>query len=175
MGKVERCHLWWGADKRIFNKGRGRGNNAAHPHNVSTKCKKNCANGDTVAKKGSRETIATGPKTIKKCQRICPETTALRQYLGNVSGVELPKWAAAAGLRPRLRNGIICFKTERKNQENPDQIFVPLAIRVLLTKRMHVGTQAGHVGYKKTLAKLRQNYIWGSMALNAQRVINTCI
>ena len=40
---------------------------------------------------------------------------------------------------------------------------------------MHVGTQAGHLGYKRTLAKLRQRYVWGSMATDVQRVLRVCI
>ena len=41
---------------------------------------------------------------------------------------------------------------------------VPRSFRIPVIQRLHVGTEVGHTGYKKTLAKLRIRYIWETMA-----------
>lgn len=113
--------------------------------------------------RGSRKIEETGRNTIKEYQRICPD--ALRQYLVNASEAELSKGAVSAGLKPELRKGIICFTSQAQHQITSDQVFVPIAIRVSLIQRMPVGTQAGHVGYKRTLTKLRQSIFGGAWQL----------
>lgn len=99
----------------------------------------------------------------------------MRQYSEKVSGAKLPKWAVEAGLKPKLRNGVIFFKMEKEDQEVPDRTFVPLTARAFLIQSRHVETQAGHVGYKRTSAKVRQKYVWGSKALHTHKVMKTCI
>lgn len=87
----------------------------------------------------------------------------------------MPKWAKTVGLKPKARDGILCFNTKRRADELPCGIFVHVTLRVPLIQRMHVGTQAGHIGYERTLAKLRQQYIWGNMAADVQKASKMCI
>lgn len=64
----------------------------------------------------SRAMIIAGPNTVKGCQKLCAETTALRQYLERIPGAELLKWAVEAVLISKLKNMILCFKTEKEDQ-----------------------------------------------------------
>ena len=40
---------------------------------------------------------------------------------------------------------------------------------------MHAVRDAGHFGYKRTLAKLRQRYVWPNMTSDVKGVMQTCI
>lgn len=92
-----------------------------------------------------------------------------------VLGAELPKWAVTAGLKPKARDGILRFNTEREADQPPDRSFVPVALRVPWIQRMHVGEQAKHVGYKRTLANLVQRHIWGNIATHVQNALKMCV
>lgn len=79
-----------------------------------------------------RESLrVTGSKTIKENQKYmlrneCVEAISRRN---DVLGVKLPKWAVEANLKPRLRSRILCFKTEKEDEEVSDRVFVPATIK----------------------------------------------
>ena len=108
---------------------------------------------------------------------MCPESIALMQYVNNVPGAELPAWVQRAGLRPVLRDGVICLASWKatEGEEKPDRIFVPTHLRVPLVQRVHAGRYAGHVGRKKTPAKLRLRYLWGTMTADVDKVTRACV
>ena len=116
----------------------------------------------------SRQVLLSWDRTIQEAQALCHETIALRQYLDNVPGAELPKWVRAAGLRPVLRDGVLCLaKCDKVRDEKPARIHVPVHLRVALIQGLDAGRHAGHFGRKKTLAKLQQRYFWGAMSLRS--------
>ena len=77
---------------------------------------------------------------------------------------KLSKLVAAAKLKPVLRGGVLCLASDEPKADNKhERIHVPVHLRTPLIQRMHCGTYAGHFGFKKTLAKLQQRYIWGAI------------
>ena len=81
----------------------------------------------------------------------------------------------AAGLKPVKRDGVISSRDMEAGAEKTDRIHVPVTFRVPLIQRLHVGREAGHLGYERTLARLRERYIWGRMAKDVVRVMKTCV
>ena len=76
---------------------------------------------------------------------MCHQTIALRQYLDNVPGAELPKWVRAAGIRPVLRDGVLCLtKWDKAADDQPARIHVPVHLRVPLIQNLHAGKHTSH-------------------------------
>ena len=115
--------------------------------------------------------------TIRQAQALCPEAIALRQYIEKAPGAELPIWVHKAGLRPRLREGVICLSSWRvtEDEDRPDRVFVPIHLRVPLIQRLHADCFSGHMGKKKTLARLKTRYLWGTMPKDVDKVTKTCV
>lgn len=63
-----------------------------------------------------------GINTIKEGQSICEKAVALRQYIEEAPGADLPKWAVDAGIEHKMRKGILCFNTEKNSKEGTDTI-----------------------------------------------------
>lgn len=123
-----------------------------YPRLLATTCERGRTNGDAAAWQGVWENEY---EYYKECKRLCAETIALRQYVEEARDAELFKWTVTAGSELGVKNGVLCFKTEKDAEETPDKIFVPVAVRVPLIQGIHVDTQAGHLGHKRALAKLR--------------------
>lgn len=69
------------------------------------------------AREKEQKTNSNRPKHNKKVLEQMSETISLRQYSEKASGAELLICAEEAGVKPKLRNRILCFKTEKKDQE----------------------------------------------------------
>ena len=52
-------------------------------------------------------------------------------------------------------------------------MFVPTHLPVPLVQRVHAGCYSGHMGLKKTLAKLRLRYLWGTMSSDVDKDLQT--
>ena len=81
------------------------------------------------------------------------------------------------GVEPVLRDGVTCLASWKVSEgdERPDRVFVPTHLRVPLVQRVHAGCYSGHMGRKKTLAKLLLRYLWGTMSADVDKVLRTCI
>ena len=124
----------------------------------------------------SRKMLPPGTATIREAQKWCPETLALQQYLDRVLGAELPTWVQAGHLKPVLRDGVLCLaQQESSDDPRPDRIHVPVHLRVPLIRRIHTDKVTGHHGYKKTVALLKERYLWGSMCADVAKVLKTCM
>ena len=124
----------------------------------------------------SRQTLPPGNRTIQEAQALCAECIVLRQYLDNMPEARLPQWVQSAGLRPVLRDGVLCLaKLETSPDVKPARVVVPKHLRVPLIQRAHAGTFAGHFGRKKTLAKLRERYLWESLSSDVSKVFRMCV
>lgn len=115
--------------------------------------------------------------TILEGQKCCPETLSLLEFLNNVPGATLPKWVIKEGVKPVIRQGILCLKS---TMQNPDpkskipRIHIPVHMRVPLIQRMHIDRYSGHYGKKKTIARLRNHYLWANMAADVEKVLRMC-
>ena len=106
-----------------------------------------------------RMEVHPGDITIRKAQAVCCECIVFRQYIEKAPGAEILRWLVAAGVKAILRDGVICLAYLDNTGYKPDRILGPREIRIRLIKRIDVGIGAGHIGYKKILAKLRARYI----------------
>ena len=174
VAEAERCQACWGPARPFLTRG-GEGSHSLTEAAARERAKELV---DLETDKGpgtSRPTLPPGKTTIAEAQALCHETLLLRQYLDNMPGAMLPRWVTAAGLRPVLRDGVLCLANmDPQATEKHERIHVPLQLRAPLVQRMHCGKFAGHFGRKKTLAKLQKRYIWGSMARDVTNVLKTC-
>lgn len=72
-------------------------------------------------------------------------------------GAMLPKVVTAEGLRPVVRDGVLClanFDSQAKDEH--ERIYVPVQLRAPLVQRMHCGKFACHFGRKMTLPELQE-------------------
>ena len=175
--QAQRCQACWGQTHPFLTRGGG-GENGDATDDLRERAKRALERErGPVGTQERREVLPPGSQTIKEAQAVCPESIALAQYINNVHGAELPAWVQRAGLRPVLRDGVVCLASWKvaEGEERPDRIFVPTHLRVPLVQRVHAGCYAGHMGRKKTLAKLRVRYLWGTMAADVDKVTKTCV
>lgn len=183
IDEAERCQACWGPTRAFLT--RGGEKRAKTSHNETQPLTLNVAHEradelialETDPGPGtSRKMLPPGPASIREAQKWCPETLMLRQYLDKVPGAELPTWVRAGHLKPVLRDGVLCLaKMEPGDDDRPDRIHVPLHLRVPLIQRTHVDKVSGHSGYKKTLAKLKERYLWGTMSTDVAKTLKMCM
>lgn len=63
-----------------------------------------------------RQIDETGKNMIRKCQRLCQECVVIRQYVERRPNAELFKWAINAGLKPRVKDEVLCFARKRRKK-----------------------------------------------------------
>ena len=171
-----RCQSCWGPARTFLEGGGGpeTENTTLSKEQMAEKATKLVREQENGVEKMKLE-VHPGDITIKEAQATCDECIVFRQYIEKTPGAELPRWVVAAGLKPILKEGVICLAYLDNTGDKPDRILVPRVIRIPLIQRMHIGIGAGHIGYKRTLAKLRARYIWGTMAGDVMRVMKTCL
>ena len=98
----------------------------------------------------------------------------LKEFLDIFTGnAERPEWCQISARSPALksfwaqwdrmvvRDGILYRRFE---SDSGDQIFwqvvVPVSLRKMVLKELHNSKSAGHLGEKKTLARLRERFYW---------------
>lgn len=58
--------------------------------------------------------------------------------------------------------------------EDDEAIYIPKKYRNHITHYYHFGTQGGHQGANKTLARIRQHFRWPKMKDDIQEIKDTC-
>ena len=186
IAEAERCQACWGPTRSFLTRGgeqkeptkeAAAGNNeSVTVTNAHARAEELIAQETEPGPGKSRKILPPGTATMREAQAWCPETLALRQYLDRVLGAELPTWVQAGHLKPVLRSGVLCLAHQEPGSEpRPDRIHVPVHLRVPLIQRMHTDKATGHHGYKKTLALLKERYLWGSMCADVAKVLKTCM
>ena len=177
VAQAQRCQACWGQTHPFLTRGGGE-NGSSSTGELRDKAKR-ALDRDLHPKEAEerQDVLPPGLTTMKEAQAVCSEAIALRQYINNVPGAELPAWVQRAGLRPVLRDGVLCLASWKVTEEDerPDRVFVPTHLRIPLVQRVHAGCQSGHMGRKKTLAKLRLRYLWGTMSADVDKVMKTCV
>ena len=161
---TERCQSCWGQHNAF----QTRGGVQTLPFTAQTPAVQPRSTGVS-----NKPETAPGLTTMQEAQSICPETIALRQYLDGGWGARLPKWVEVAELMPVLNHGVLCLRKRDGDGTRRDRIHVPIHLRTPIVQRLHAGREAGHFGYKKTLAKLHQRYIWPNMTRDVKKVMRT--
>ena len=177
VAQAQRCQACWGQTLPFLTRGGG-GEIENGTSELRERAKRALEReGNPVNAQERQKPLPPGAESIKEAQAVCPECIALVQYINNVPGAELPAWVQRAGLKPVLRDGVLCLASWKTNggEERPDRIFVPTHLRVPLVQRVHAERYAGHMGKKKTLAKLRLRYLWGTMTADVDKVTKTCV
>ena len=189
IAEAERCQACWGPTRSFLTRGGGQkesSNEAAAQNTLNdepvTVAMAHGRADELLAQEKdpgpgkSQKILPPGTATMREAQAWCPETLALRQYLDRVLGAELPTWVQAGHLKPVLRNGVLCLAHQEPGSEpRPDKIHVPIHLRVPLIQRVHTDKVTGHHGYKKTLALLKERYLWSSMCADVAKVLKTCM
>ena len=108
VAQAEKCQSCWGQARTFLTRG-GEGNAIASPthHFLLQRANEIVQKETQLPERESRMTEEAGTNTIRECQKLCPETIAIRQYVEQVPGAALPKWAVVAGLKPKVRDGIL--------------------------------------------------------------------
>lgn len=128
-----------------------------------------------VSEGDKRPDTEAGQETIRYLQKSDAECIEVRQYMAGIAGARLPSWALRANLAPTDVDGVLCLKsTEPQHHDKAPLILLPQAARIAIVQRMHLGPEAGHFGRKKTLARIRNRYVWGTMARDVAKVLRTC-
>ena len=173
--EVQRCQACWGQTQPFLTRGGG-GDGKTRAEQIQERARIAInRKGHPESSGGAQGEPVPWMTTIKEAQAVCPEAIALMQYVHNVPSAQLPLWVQRAGLRPVSRDGVLCLASWRTagEEEKTDRVFVPTHLRVPLIQRVHAGGYSGHMGKKKTLAKLRLRYLWGTMSTDVDKVMKT--
>jgi len=73
-----------------------------------------------------------------------------------------------------MRNGIVCEVSTDKCKEIDPKIVIPTKLRVKIMSIGHEIPMAGHLGTKKTLNRIRQNFVWPGMTKDIREFCKTC-
>lgn len=87
---------------------------------------------------------------------MCPKAIATRQYADKIPRAGLRKKVIRKRLKSKII-GVLILKIMKRLEIA--RIFVPVALRVSLIQKIHLGAQMGHIGLKKTSAKTRERYV----------------
>ncbi len=73
-----------------------------------------------------------------------------------------------------LHQGVLCRRWRESDGGEFLQVVVPRPLREALVLLAHAGPMAGHLGVRKTVARLRRNFWWPSMAGEVSTVLKGC-
>ena len=73
-----------------------------------------------------------------------------------------------------LRGGVLYRRWREGDDGELLQVVVPVQLREALVLLAHEGPMAGHLGNRKTVARLRRNFWWPGMASNVANIIKCC-
>ncbi|PHJ23293.1 retrovirus-related pol polyprotein from transposon [Cystoisospora suis] len=164
VNPAERCRECWG-QHNAFSAGGGTVLITEQPTTQTVR----------IERANRPESELVGEETIRHLQKLDPECIETRQYLAGVDGARPPMWSVRAGMVPAEVDGVLCFKsTDPQHSDKRPLILLPQVARTAVVQRLHLGQEAGHFGRKKTIARIRARYIWGSIARDVARVLSTC-
>ncbi|CAF1071831.1 unnamed protein product [Brachionus calyciflorus] len=69
-----------------------------------------------------------------------------------------------------LKENVLC----KKYKKYPDKILVPKKLVESVLSTCHDGLSGGHLGFKKTYAKVKQSYLWKNMLRDTNKWIRSC-
>ncbi|CAF1039823.1 unnamed protein product [Brachionus calyciflorus] len=69
-----------------------------------------------------------------------------------------------------LKDNVLC----KKYKKYPDKILVPKKLVESVLSTCHDGLSGGHLGFKKTYAKVKQSYLWNNMLRDTSKWIRSC-
>lgn len=105
-------------------------------------------------------------------QRPDPELGALIDYLEGQNQV-LPRHLARGLASFCLRSGVL-YRRNTEASGNLYLLVVPSDLRDEILFACHDEPTSGHLGFARTLARVRQNYYWPKLAPSVKRYVRTC-
>lgn len=105
-------------------------------------------------------------------QRADPELGALIDYLEGQNPV-LPRHLARGLATFCLRSGVL-YKRSTEACGNLYLLIVPSDLRDEILFACHDEPTSGHLGFARTLARVRQNYYWPKLVPSVKRYVRTC-
>ena len=81
-------------------------------------------------------------------------------------------WGQFASLR--MVDGLIVRELDRPNLPRKRQVLLPPTLREEALKLCHSTRTAGHFGQRKTLANVKQRFLWPGMRRDVEDFVNTC-
>lgn len=111
---------------------------------------------------------------VKMAEHQCadPELLPLIEHLQGVEGV-LPRSLVRGLSSYCLRNNVL-YRKNCGSGPNTYLLVVPSALRQDILQACHDEPCAGHLGFAKTLARIRQKYYWPRLFSSVQRYVKTC-
>ena len=103
------------------------------------------------------------------------ETGAVPERLTARQAVEFKKEMEAYFLRDQDK--LLMFIAHTRGtpwKDAPELIVVPKQLRSVIMRTYHDGAMGGHMGFNKTLARIREKYIWTGMARDVQHHCDSC-
>ena len=73
-----------------------------------------------------------------------------------------------------LHQGVLCRRWQESDGGELLQVVVPHKLREALVLLAHEGPMAGHLGIRKTVARLRRNFWWPSMSGEVATILKCC-
>ena len=117
---------------------------------------------------GDRGLMEVGPDELHQAQlndsTLAPFFARVGEGSNEVDGQE----------RFIIENNVLVRKWREKDGGELAQVVVPTELREDLIKLAHEGPMAGHLGVRKTVARLRYNFWWPGMAAAVASVLKCC-
>ena len=110
--------------------------------------------------------------TLSEKQRLDPELNRFIHYLDN------PHEAAPRHIRRvlqslRFQDGVL-YKENHHPQGDPWLLIIPTEMQGEVLEACHDHPPSGHLGYTRTLARIRRKYYWPRLAKCVRRYVKTC-
>lgn len=105
-------------------------------------------------------------------QRADTDLLALIQYLQGAD-VVIPRPLSRGLTSYCLRNNVL-YKKNFENSQETFLLVVPTALRQEVLQACHDDPCAGHLGFTRTLARIRQRYYWPRLFSSVQHYVKTC-
>ncbi|KAK3083233.1 hypothetical protein FSP39_017411 [Pinctada imbricata] len=122
-------------------------------------------------------------ESMEKHQRDDRHLNKLFEWFENGSK---PKWVEISEYGPELKylwqnfemmcfdNGVIWYRWYKDTGEHKCLLVLPPQLRSIVLKEMHDAPTSGHLGYEKTLARVKERFIWYGMSKDVKRWCETC-
>ena len=104
------------------------------------------------------------------------------------SGEDRPEWKTVSSAAPDLKaywsvwnllyikDGVLCRKwVDANTADFTPRIILPPSLRDLCINELHNSKAAGHLGYTKTLRRVKDRYFWVGMTVDLRSYLRKCI
>ena len=124
-------------------------------------------------------------KQIREEQLKDPTMTLIMTTLED--GGERPEWKIVSPMAPNLKGywsiwnllyikeGVLCRKWVDPNSNRfTSKIILPSSLRDMCIQELHHSKSAGHLGYTKTLHRVKERYFWAGMTADLRSHLRKC-